>query len=145
MKILLQRVKEAKVSVDGKRIGKIGHGLLLYLGCGKEDNERQVSFLLEKAVNLRVFPDENDKMNLSLLDVGGEVLIISQFTLYGNCQKGRRPSFEQALEPEKARGFYRLFVEKAKGLIGESKVQEGEFGAKMEVFSINLGPINFIL
>ena len=145
MRVLLQRVKSAKVNVDGKTIGQIGHGLLLYLGCGKGDGIDQVSYLVEKVCRLRVFPDEADKMNLSLLDVNGEMLIISQFTLYGNCQKGRRPSFENALPPAEAMELYKLFIEKCKALVGVDKVQKGEFGAMMEVESINLGPINFNL
>ena len=145
MRILLQRVKRAKVSIKGKVCGEISTGLLLYVGFGISDVEKDVDYLVEKVTNFRCLPDENDKMNLSIKDVGGQVLIISQFTLYGDCRKGRRPSFTGSLHPEKAIPLYELFIEKCKVVLGEEKIATGQFGAMMEIDSINDGPINFIL
>ncbi|MFH1336098.1 MAG: D-aminoacyl-tRNA deacylase [Candidatus Zixiibacteriota bacterium] len=143
MRVVLQRVKEAKVTVEGEVVGQIGKGLVLLVGAKTGDTEKDVEFLADKCVNLRIFGDEDQKMNLSLLDVKGEVLVISQFTLYGDTGKGRRPSFTEALEPQQAEKLYLKFIEliKTKGL----KTETGIFGAKMLVDISNWGPVTFIL
>lgn len=143
MKIVVQRVKESHVKVDEKIVGKIGKGLLLLVGIEKGDSENVLNYMAEKIVNLRIFPDENDKMNLSLLDVGGEILVVSQFTLAGSVEKGRRPGFDNAELPERAEVLFNKFVEilRNKG----AKVEKGEFRAMMEVYLINDGPVTFIL
>lgn len=143
MRIVVQRVKESHVKVNEKIVGKIGKGLLLLVGIEKGDSENFLSYMAEKIVNLRIFPDENDKMNLSLLDAGGEILAVSQFTLAGSVEKGRRPSFDNAEAPERAEILFNKFVEilKSKG----AKVEKGEFRAMMEVYLINDGPVTFVL
>lgn len=143
MRIVVQRVKESHVKVNEKIVGKIGKGLLLLVGIEKGDSENVLNYMAEKIVNLRIFPDENDKMNLSLLDVGGEILVVSQFTLAGSVEKGRRPGFDNAELPEKAEVLFNKFVEilRNKG----AKVEKGEFRAMMEVYLINDGPVTFIL
>ncbi|PKL43335.1 MAG: D-tyrosyl-tRNA(Tyr) deacylase [Planctomycetes bacterium HGW-Planctomycetes-1] len=143
MRAIVQRVKSAKVSVDGKTAGQIGAGLLVYLGVGKEDNESDAAFIADKIVNLRVFADGNDKMNLSVKDVSGQLLIVSNFTLFGDCRKGRRPGFDLAAEPTIAEKLYEKTVELMKA---ESiDVQKGIFAVCMEVESVNDGPVNFLL
>ncbi|MGB2804057.1 MAG: D-aminoacyl-tRNA deacylase [Candidatus Zixiibacteriota bacterium] len=143
MRVVLQRVKEAKVTVDGKVVGQIQKGLVLLLGARTGDVEEDVGYLVEKCVNLRIFEDQEQKMNLSALDVKAEVLVISQFTLYGNTSKGRRPSFTDSLEPQEAERLYDKFIDqvKATGL----KTESGVFGAKMLVEIHNWGPVTFIL
>jgi D-tyrosyl-tRNA(Tyr) deacylase len=143
MRVLLQRVKEAKVTVEGRVVGQIGRGLVLLLGAKTGDAEKDVDFLADKCVHLRIFEDAEQKMNLSVLDIKGEVLVVSQFTLYGDTRKGRRPSFTEALEPQQAEKLYLKFVEKikAEGL----KTETGNFGAKMLVDISNWGPVTFIL
>ena len=143
MRVVLQRVKEAKVTVEGKVVGEIGRGLVLLLGAKTGDAEKDVDFLADKCANLRIFEDAEQKMNLSVLDVKGEVLVVSQFTLYGDTRKGRRPSFTGALEPQQAEKLYLKFIEqiKARGL----KAETGIFGAKMLVDISNWGPVTFIL
>lgn len=143
MKVVLQRVKQASVEVDQKVVGKIKKGLVLLLGAKNGDTEKDCAYLADKAVNLRIFEDDQGRMNLSALDVKAEVLVISQFTLYGDTSKGRRPSFTDALEPEEAERLYLRFVDfmKQKGL----KVEKGIFGAKMLVKIHNWGPVTFIL
>jgi len=143
MKIVIQRVKESHVKVEGRIVGKTGLGLLLLVGIEKGDSESILDFMADKIVNLRIFPDENGKMNLSLLDVRGEILAVSQFTLAGSLEKGRRPSFDNAEIPERARALFDKFVEilRSKGV----KVETGEFGAMMEVYLINDGPVTFVL
>lgn len=143
MKVLLQRVKNAQVNVSEKIIGKIGNGLLIFLGVGKEDNEKDIDYLVEKVSNLRIFGDEKGQMNLSVLDKGGEILIVSQFTLYASCERGRRPSFEKTASPERALELYKKFVQRfrATGL----KVEEGEFGALMSVELVNDGPVTILI
>ena len=144
MRAVLTRVKHASVSVDGKVIGQIGEGFLVLLGVTHEDTEAQAVKLADKLTGLRIFEDEHEKMNRSLTDVGGELLIVSQFTLYANCKKGRRPSFDMAAPPAEADRLYRHFVERARGL-GIPKVETGEFGAHMDVLCANDGPVNIII
>jgi D-tyrosyl-tRNA(Tyr) deacylase len=136
-------VTEAKVEVDGKIIGRVGKGLLVYLGVGKEDTETDAQFMAEKLANLRIFSDEAGKMNRSVIDIGGGVLLVSQFTLYGDCRKGRRPGFDAAGEPGIAERLY----EKVGELIAAADipVEKGSFGAHMHVTSVNDGPVTFLL
>jgi D-tyrosyl-tRNA(Tyr) deacylase len=143
MKAVVQRVKSAEVCVDGRVTGKIGKGLLVLLGVGKGDGENDLSFLASKIPELRIFEDGSGKFNLSLKEIGGEMLVVSQFTLYGDCRKGRRPSFTEAEEPPIAKNFYEQFISKLRGQ-GIS-VQTGEFQAKMEVHLINDGPVTLLL
>ncbi len=143
MKLVVQRVLEAKVEVDNKVIGKIGQGFLVLFGVGQGDTKEQADFLVEKLCNLRVFGDENNKMNLSIKDIDGELLIISQFTLYADCKKGNRPSFINAASPEIANELYEYFIKKCKEKV--KNVQNGVFGADMKVSLINNGPVTIIL
>lgn len=143
MRAVLSKVKSASVRVDGKTVGQIGEGFLILLGVTHEDTELQCQKLADKLCGLRIFDDENDKINLSLDDVGGEILVISQFTLYGNCRKGRRPEFLRAARPETAIPLYEKFVAlcREKGY----HVETGEFGAHMEVESVNDGPFTLVV
>ena len=143
MRAVLTRVKSASVTVDGKVIGKIGPGFLILLGVTHEDTEAQAVKLADKLMGLRIFEDENEKMNRSLADVGGQVLVVSQFTLYGNCKKGRRPEFLAAARPEIAIPLYEKFIAlcRDKGF----SVETGEFGAEMLVESVNDGPVTLIV
>lgn len=143
MRLVIQRSKEAKVTVDGEVTGSIEKGFVILVGVTHEDTEKDAAFLAEKAANLRVFEDEAGKMNLSLLDVGGEVLSVSQFTLYGDCRKGRRPNFMDAAKPEHAETIYEAFNRflDEKGL----KVETGVFGAMMDVQLTNDGPVTLII
>jgi len=143
MRAVIQRVKEARVKIKNEVIAEIGNGLLVLLGVKNKDTEKDAKFLAEKILNLRIFPDEKGKMNLSLLDIKGEILIVSQFTLYGDCKKGRRPSFVEAASPEIAEKLYEKFTEEIKksGL----KTKTGKFGALMKVELINDGPVTLIL
>lgn len=143
MKIVLQRVKEAAVDVQGKVVGKIGRGICLLVGIEKGDSEEDARYLAKKVTELRIFPDEEGKMNLSVLDTQGEAMAVSQFTLTGSVKKGRRPSFDEAEEPEKADKIFKYFVEliKQRGV----KVETGVFKAMMDVHLINEGPVTFIL
>jgi D-tyrosyl-tRNA(Tyr) deacylase len=143
MRVLIQRVSEARVVVEGKETGRIGRGLLVLVGAGKGDTGDDVRRLAEKTVNLRIFEDEAGKMNLSLLDVGGEVLAVSQFTLYADCRKGRRPSFTGAAPPEEGEQLYLEYV-KAVEEYGV-KVATGVFGAHMQVELVNDGPVTIWL
>ena len=143
MRAVLTRVKSASVTVDGSVIGQIGQGFMLLLGVTHEDTEAQAVKLADKLMGLRIFEDENGKMNRSLEDVGGQVLVVSQFTLYGNCKKGRRPEFLAAARPEIAIPLYEKFIAlcRDKGF----SVETGEFGAEMLVESVNDGPVTLIV
>lgn len=143
MRVVLTRVKSASVTVDGSVIGQIGQGFLILLGVTHEDTEAQAVKLADKLMGLRIFEDENGKMNRSLEDVGGQVLVVSQFTLYGNCKKGRRPEFLAAARPEIAIPLYEKFIAlcRDKGF----SVETGEFGAEMLVESVNDGPVTLIV
>ncbi len=143
MRAVLTRVKSASVEIDGQIVGQIGQGFLILLGVGPEDNEEKCRYLCEKALGLRVFEDENGKMNRSLSDVGGQVLVVSQFTLYGNCRKGRRPSFTDAAGPELGNQLYEKFLSVCEEL--GYPPQHGQFGADMKVASVNDGPVTLIL
>lgn len=143
MRAVVQRVKKAKVEIEGKAVGEIAHGLLIFLGIGEEDSKRDCEYLVNKIINLRIFPDENDLMNLSLTDTGGSLLVVSQFTLWGDCRKGRRPSFAKAARPEKARDLYEYFITvmSEKGV----NVETGEFQEMMDVHLVNDGPVTLLL
>jgi len=143
MKIVIQRVKSAEVSIEETIVGKIGKGLLLLIGVGTDDTVEILDKYIEKILKLRIFEDENGKTNLSLMDVGGALLVVSQFTLYANCQKGNRPSFIEAAPPEKAEYLYKLFLEKCREKLGS--VENGSFGADMQVSLINDGPFTILL
>ncbi|MFB9279225.1 D-aminoacyl-tRNA deacylase [Cohnella cellulosilytica] len=143
MKVVLQRLSEARVTVEGEVVGAIGRGLLLLVGIGQEDGEQDLAWMADKLAGLRIFEDEAGKMNLSVEDVGGDVLSVSQFTLYGDCRKGRRPNFMGAARPESAEALYGKFNEllRARGL----RVETGRFGAMMDVALVNDGPVTLIL
>jgi len=146
MKVVVQRVTEGSVSVREKNYEtKIGKGLVVLLGLKTGDNEKDLTFLADKCCNLRIFEDENDKMNLSIKDEDGEMLIISQFTLYGDAQKGNRPGFTDAAKPDEAIPLYEKFIARVKENIGESKVKTGIFGAMMMVKIFNDGPVTIII
>lgn len=142
MKFVIQEVSQASVSVEGNCVGKIQKGFLVFVGIGKEDTKEIADQYIKKMVQLRIFQDENGKTNLSLTDVGGEVLIISQFTLYANCRKGNRPSFFDAGEPQMAEELYEYIIEKTKETI--PVVESGEFGAMMQVSLVNEGPFTIV-
>lgn len=143
MRVVVQKVTKAKVTVEDENIGQINSGLLIFLGVSIDDTDTDVKYLLEKIINLRIFEDEDNKMNLSLLDVKGELLVVSQFTLYADCRKGRRPSFSQAASPETANKLYQEFVNmaKSKGI----KVDTGKFRSDMLVEIFNDGPVTILL
>jgi D-tyrosyl-tRNA(Tyr) deacylase len=143
MRIILQRVKHAYVSVNGATVGQINKGVLLLIGVHKLDVAENADFLAAKCADLRIFTDSNDKMNLSLKDVDGEALVVSQFTLFGDCSKGRRPSFIDAAPPEKGNELYTYFINKLKTHV--RKVETGIFGAHMDVNLVNDGPVTLIL
>jgi D-tyrosyl-tRNA(Tyr) deacylase len=142
VRAVVQRVSSASVVVDGKVTGKIDKGLLVLVGIGREDDERDVEWLVDKTINLRIFEDENDKMNLSLIDVSGSLLAISQFTVMGDARKGRRPSFTDAAEPEVARGLFNDFLQMASKTV---RVETGIFQAHMDVELVNSGPVTILL
>ena len=143
MRVLVQRVTEAKVSVAGEVVGEIGQGLLVLLGVARDDSAEDADYLAEKAANLRVFDDEMGKMNRSLVDVGGAMLIVSQFTLYGDVRRGRRPSYAEAAEPQKANALYKHFVDRVRqqGI----RVETGVFQAAMQVNLTNNGPVTILI
>jgi D-tyrosyl-tRNA(Tyr) deacylase len=143
MRAVIQRVRNASVKVDGEQIASIGKGILVLLGVEEADNYEDIRYLAEKIINLRIFEDENEKLNLSLLDVSGELLVVSQFTLYGDCRKGRRPNFMMAAKPEYAERLYIEFVEECKKYIPEVGV--GRFQAMMEVGLVNDGPVTLMI
>ncbi|WP_427339090.1 D-aminoacyl-tRNA deacylase [Caloranaerobacter sp. DY30410] len=143
MRAVVQKVAKASVSVEGTVVGSINRGLLVLLGVGQDDNEKDLDYLCDKIANLRIFEDENGKMNKSLVDIKGELLVVSQFTLYGDVRKGRRPNFMNAAEPKKAESMYLEFVNKIRktGI----KVETGKFGEHMHVELINDGPVTILL
>lgn len=143
MKFVIQRVTEAAVEVDGETIGRIGKGFLVLIGVGKEDTKETADKYLKKMIGLRIFEDEEGKTNLSLKDVGGELLLVSQFTLYANCKKGNRPSFVEAGDPDQAENLYNYIVEEAKKQV--DVVETGSFGADMKVSLLNDGPFTILL
>ena len=142
MRAIIQRVSRARVSVDGEITGEIGKGILILLGVSREDSEKEALYLLEKTLNLRIFEDAEGKMNLSLLDIKGELLVVSQFTLYGDARKGRRPSYIEAALPERAESLYNFFVAAGKQI---TKVETGRFQAMMDVELVNDGPVTILL
>ena len=143
MRAVVQRVKQASVSVDGKIVGKINKGLLVFLGVAPDDGDKDIKYISDKLTNLRIFEDENEKMNFSIKDIGGEVLLISQFTLFGDCRKGRRPDFTSSCEPVKAKKLYEDVI---KAIKEQDIVTEcGIFGADMQVELVNDGPVTILL
>jgi D-tyrosyl-tRNA(Tyr) deacylase len=143
MRAVVQRVSEGSVEVEGAVVASVGRGLLVLLGVGKGDSESDLDYMVDKILNLRVFEDSNGKMNLSLLDVGGEMLVVSQFTLYGDCRKGRRPSFSDSADPAVAEPMYLRFIEKVRSR--GVRVGEGVFGAVMSVRLCNDGPVTLLI
>ena len=143
MRAVIQRVSQAEVKVDADIVGKINEGLLILLGVEKQDSDEDLKYLYDKITNLRIFEDMQGKMNLSVRDVQGQLLVVSQFTLYADCRKGRRPSFENAASPEKARMYYENFVELAKN--DGFKTETGQFQAHMSVMLYNDGPVTIML
>lgn len=143
MKIVVQRVKEAEVKVEGKIVGKIGKGFLVLLGVTHDDTKEQADYLVKKLCKLRVFTDENDKMNLGLKDIQGELLIVSQFTLYADCSQGNRPSFIEAAKPDQANELYEYFCSECEK--NDIHVEKGVFGADMKVSLLNDGPVTIII
>jgi D-tyrosyl-tRNA(Tyr) deacylase len=143
MRAVVQRVKQSVVKTNGETVGRISQGLLVLLGVAADDSAEDADYLANKIINLRIFEDENGKMNRSLLETGGELLAVSQFTLLADCRKGRRPSFVRAAEPEKANGLYEKFVEQIRQ--NGVAVQTGRFQARMEVALVNDGPVTIII
>ncbi len=143
MRAVIQRIKEARVEVEGEIIGKIREGFVVLLGVRKDDTQGDVEYLVEKVLGLRIFEDSAGKMNLSIEDIKGEILVVSQFTLYGDCRKGMRPSFDEAAQPDMAERFYSLFLDE----IGKSgiKIETGKFRAIMDLHLINSGPVTILL
>jgi D-aminoacyl-tRNA deacylase len=143
MRVVLQRVKEARVEVTGATVGSISTGLLILIGVTSTDTQQDADYLADKVINLRIFPDEDGRMNRSILEVGGSLLVVSQFTLYGDCKKGRRPSFDRAAPPEQARRLYEYFIERlsSRNII----VQTGVFQAEMQIHLVNDGPVTFVI
>jgi len=144
MRALIQRVDRASVEVDGEFTGKIARGILVLLGVREGDSENELDWLVKKCSNLRIFEDDDGKMNLSVKDIGGDVLVVSQFTLYGDSRKGNRPSFNSAAKPEQADFYYEIFVEKISAEIGK-QAATGKFGAHMKVDLLNNGPVTILL
>jgi len=143
MRVVLQRVSSAQVRVDDAEVGRIGRGLLVFVGVGKDDGSEDIDYMVGKIRDLRIFEDDDGRMNWSVVDSGGELLVVSQFTLYGDCQRGRRPSFDAAAPPDQARALYDQLVGKlrASGL----KVETGQFQAMMDVELVNDGPVTLIV
>ena len=143
MRAVIQRVKAARVEIEGAVVGEISKGLLIFLGVGENDTEKECEYMANKVINLRIFPDENDLMNLSMLDIKGAAMVVSQFTLWGDCRKGRRPSFIEAARPEKANKLYEHFI-----LLLKDKnvtVATGKFQEMMDVHLINDGPVTILI
>lgn len=145
MRAIVQRVKNSRVEVENKIIGSIDKGFNVLIGISNEDTKEDIDYIVRKVTGMRVFEDENGKMNFSLQDVGGSVLLISQFTLYGDCRKGKRPDFMKAQKGETAIKLYNELINAFKNELGEEKVQTGEFGADMQVFIQNDGPVTLLL
>ncbi|WP_040330265.1 D-aminoacyl-tRNA deacylase [Clostridium ihumii] len=145
MRAIVQRVKNSRVEVENKIIGSIDEGFNVLIGISNEDTKEDIDYIVRKVTGMRVFEDENGKMNFSLQDVGGSVLLISQFTLYGDCRKGKRPDFMKAQKGETAIKLYNDLIDAFKNELGEEKVQTGEFGADMQVFIQNDGPVTLLL
>ena len=143
MKLVVQRVKNANVSIENNIVGKINQGFVVLLGVSNEDTKENADYLVKKLLNLRVFSDNDDKMNLSIKDIEGELLIVSQFTLYANCKKGNRPSFIEAAKPEHAKPLYEYFINECRK--ENLNVQTGEFGADLQIELINDGPVTILL
>ncbi len=143
MRLVLQRVSEASVTVDGVTTGAIRTGLVILAGVAKTDTELDVDYLSDKVLGLRIFPDTSGKMNLNIADAGGALLVVSQFTLYGDCRKGRRPGFDAAAAPERAQALYNYFVQRLR--LGPVPVETGVFQAMMEVHLVNQGPVTILL
>ena len=143
MRLVIQRVSEASVTVDGRTFAEIGPGLCIFVGVGKDDNPTKAAALAAKVKNLRIFADDLGKMNRSVLDIGGAILVISQFTLYADCRKGNRPSLTDASEPSKAKALYEYFVDRLRA--GGLTVATGRFGGHMKVALVNDGPVTLIL
>ena len=143
MRLVIQRVKESKVTVDGSTTGSIRSGLMVLIGISREDTRAEADYMLDKLLGLRIFPDDSGKMNRNIVESGGALLLVSQFTLYGDCRKGRRPSFDRAAPPEMAQTLYEYFVESARK--GPVPVETGLFQATMEVHLINAGPVTILL
>ena len=143
MRAVVTRVNEASVEIDGKIVGEISRGVLILLGAAEGDEEKDIKYITDKCLTLRIFEDENDKMNRSVTDVGGELLVVSQFTLLGDVRKGRRPSFIAAGDPKRAEIIYEAAVERLRG--SGLKVATGKFGANMQVSSVNDGPVTILL
>ena len=144
MRIVVQRVSEASVRIDGNIVGSISQGLMILVGVETIDSQSDADYLIQKLINLRIFSDEEGKMNLSIQDVGGELLVVSQFTLHASTKKGNRPSYIRAARPEQAIPLYAYFIEKAQKEL-KSKIQTGEFGADMKVSLVNDGPVTIII
>ena len=143
MRLVLQRVSEARVTVGGVTVGSIRSGLVILAGMAKSDTPSEVDYFADKVLGLRIFPDNSGKMNRNIVDAGGSLLVVSQFTLYGDCRKGRRPSFDEAAAPEQAQALYNCFVEKLR--LGPVPVETGVFQAMMEVHLVNQGPVTIFM
>ncbi|GIW47311.1 MAG: D-aminoacyl-tRNA deacylase [Deltaproteobacteria bacterium] len=143
MRAVIQRVKEARVEVNGDVVGRIGKGVVVFIGIGKDDTEADIKYMVDKVTGLRIFENETGKMNLSVKEIGGEILVISQFTLYGDCRRGRRPSFDKAAPFDRAEALYNLFIQEIRrsGL----KAEAGIFRTVMDVFIVNSGPVTLLL
>ncbi|MFO7815744.1 MAG: D-aminoacyl-tRNA deacylase [Halanaerobiales bacterium] len=143
MRAVIQRVKNAKVVVDENEIGAIDSGLLVFLGIGNDDTRDDIDYLIDKIVNLRIFEDKENKMNLSAVDLGKDIMVVSQFTLYGDCRKGRRPSFFDAAPADKAERLYNVFIDKINNY--DLKIATGEFKAMMDIDLVNDGPVTLLI
>ncbi len=145
MRALIQRVSQASVEIDSRRVSQIGKGLLVFLGIGRGDSSDDIKYIANKILNLRVFPDGDQNFNRSLLDISGELLIVSQFTLYGDCRKGRRPSFDKAENPSESKQLYDDFITFIRETFPSINIKEGVFQADMDISLVNDGPVTFIL